>query len=345
MAEDGQVHHRLSSSHDIGENMPQIILIGEPSSAALQACKNDLEQAQWQSPDDVNLEALLHTADHPILLVMEGHRFQTIQARLAPSLTPLPGFGEALRRALPLPDCLTTFAWAGAAKDAQVIACVSASPAAASQALKLLESLPSPQETSPAVVVDSSIPPRGVSIEQSTEQQAPTSVDALSPWKKGLEHLAATLERDRWYALPDQIAEQTAACDVLLTAGERGVVTLEDGREVGIFGFPDLRRPSSKVLMVTVTRGVFEAVALHRFPNLVGIVGRGSLLKHASVDDEAQQRTGMPAPYGGTLFALEHSAIIIERDDKLVRWDGSREVSAGTESQAIASLLLRWSSR
>jgi hypothetical protein len=170
-------------------------------------------------------------------------------------------------------------------------------------------------------------------------------VEQLSPWKAGLEALSATLDRDRWYALPDQIAEQAATCEVLKGAGERAVVRMPDGREVGAFGFPDLRRPSSKVLLVAMTRGVFEAAALHRHPKGVGIVGRGTMLKGLDVDAEARARTGTATPFGGMLFAVTHDAVFIERDERIYSWDGARERDEGVEAQATASLLLRWSSR
>lgn len=164
-------------------------------------------------------------------------------------------------------------------------------------------------------------------------------------WKMALTEMNAELDRERWVDLPHGVETVAPLRELLERAGERGTATLSDGRKVAVFGFPDLRRPNSKVLMVAETRGVLEVVALHRYPQKTAIVGRNTLAKLGEVDAEAIARTRQPTPYGGLLYATDTNAVFVKRDQRVYRWDGRREVEEGTENQAAASLLLRWSER
>ena len=344
--------------------MLQAIIVADQNTPLLESCAEALGTELWVPEELSSVEALLE-ADGPPLLLCSGqaHALATVVSDLASVyLAPLPGFGETLRRALPIPLCVTTAATAGYTRSGRLVACLSAAPGACRAALELLQAVQAPAPDMAAPEADVSIPEAevellapapaasdsedagGVHVSLMDDAQPPPA-EQLSPWQAGLQARGAVLDRDRWYALPDQIAEQAATCEVLKGAGERAVVRLQDGREVGAFGFPDLRRPSSKVLLITMTRGVFEAVALHRHPKGIGIVGRGTLLKSLDVDDEARARTGMPTPYGGMLFATTHDAVFVERDERIYSWDGTRERDEGVEAQATASLLLRWSSR
>lgn len=344
--------------------MLQAIMVADQNTPLLEACAEALGTELWIPEEHSSVESLL-VEDGPPLLLCSGqaHALAAVVSALATVyLEPLPGFAETLRRALPIPLCVTTAAAAGYTRSGRLVACLSAAPGACQAALELLQAVHAPAHFSAVPAPDVSVPDAEVELIAPApaasdsedaggvrvslmDEAAPPASEQPSPWQAGLQARGAVIDRDRWYALPDQIAEQAATCEVLKGAGERAVVRLPDGREVGAFGFPDLRRPSSKVLLIAMTRGVFEAVALHRHPKGVGIVGRGTLLKSLNVDDEARARTSMPTPYGGMLFATTHDAIFVERDERIYSWDGSRERDEGVEAQATASLLLRWSSR
>ena len=164
-------------------------------------------------------------------------------------------------------------------------------------------------------------------------------------WEQALAAMDARLDRDLWYELPDTIEDIPAAREVLEAASQRAAAVLADGRKAGVFGFPDLLRPTSKVMMVIETRGVLEVLALHRHPSVVGLVGRGSVVRTGSAEAEAEARTAHPTPYGGELFAVGEGVVYLERDGRVYEWDGRREHDMGSEAQATASLVLRWSER
>ncbi len=170
-----------------------------------------------------------------------------------------------------------------------------------------------------------------------------------SGWEAALLALGGSLDRDRFPPLPEAFERLAPARNVLESAGERGRVLLPDGRAYGAFGFPDLMRPGSKVLLVGEGEPWPEIVALHRHPRRVGtcVDGDGGLLPGTDRDPDgpAVERTGAPLPGFGTLFALDGSAVYVRREAKVWSWDGRKERDEGSPGQVLASLLLRWSQR
>lgn len=177
----------------------------------------------------------------------------------------------------------------------------------------------------------------------------PPEAPASSGWEAGLRAMGGKLDRDRFPPMPDAFARLAPARQVLDTAGERGTVNLPDGRQYAAFGWPDLLRGRSKVLLIAEGQPLVEVIALHRFPRKVGVCveGPSTWLPGADYDPDgpAIERTGAPCPTFGTLFAVEGASVMTTRDRKVWSWDGRHERDEGTPSQALASLLLRWSQK
>lgn len=184
------------------------------------------------------------------------------------------------------------------------------------------------------------------------EQERPPDPDAEAPaigWKLALERLGATLEDAAWPPLPQAFERMPAARELLETAGQTQVARTRDGRVYTLYGWPDLRRASSKVLMVGEGEPGPEVVVLHRYPRQVGIaVEDGSGLLPGSdylPGPIAERLTGAEAPGAGMLYGIDTDAVYTERGGRVFRWDGRKETELGSASQAMASLLLRWSGR
>lgn len=172
--------------------------------------------------------------------------------------------------------------------------------------------------------------------------------DAPVPsWQRALDSLGAVRQPEVWPELPEAFDRMAAAREVLDGAGERATVELESGERCALYGFPDLQRPGSKVLLVRRGDPLPEVVALHRHPRPVGVLvsGDDGLLPSADLlpDPLAEERTGRPTPNGGFLFALEQDGVYVERGGRVYRWDGRAEEEMGTPRQAYASLVLKWS--
>ncbi len=140
---------------------------------------------------------------------------------------------------------------------------------------------------------------------------------------------------------------------VLNSAGTRALVRLADGREYGAWGFPDLARRSSKVLLIREAEPIAEVIALHRWPNLVGLCAEeGGVLPDATLalGSFTEDRTGRAYEGPGQLFAVEGKTVWIEHQRKVFKWDGTANAAraqAGAEplSSALATLILTWSGR
>ncbi|MFT4977844.1 MAG: hypothetical protein ACI8S6_003751 [Myxococcota bacterium] len=344
-------------------SMVRVVMVTDEPDEVLQRCADKLDGTPETLPENASfVVALMDAPESEPLVLVSGSTLRVSEAVREAfgerPLSPVPGIGEAIRRELPPPFDAVTEILAGTMATGRLVVALPASTEAARIAGTILPAIAQvlSQPDTPIPEAPPAAAPAAAVVKQSEEVPGRVEVSALGQgsapeaaeggrWQSALSSMGATLSRDRWYALPDLVSEQAAVREVLEGAGERAVAVMPDGREVGVFGFPDLRRPSSRVLVVGVTRGVLEVAVLHRHPASVGIVGRGTFLRSGEVDDEATARTGQPTPYGGMLFALAHGAVYIERDGRIYLWDGKRERDEGSEGQATASLLLRWSLR
>lgn len=208
-----------------------------------------------------------------------------------------------------------------------------------------------PEATAAAALPSAAPPPvQGLSVSPMEAAAEPAASEPpANGWQAGLAALGGTLDTDAWPALPEGLARLAPVRNVLESAGQIGRVTREDGTTWVACGFPDLRRPGAKVLLVREGDPQPEVIALHRHPRRVGAVvfGDGPWLPAADLDPDpvAEQRTGKPLPEWGTLFAVEAASVYVSRSGRVYSWDGKRERDEGTVSQALASLVLRWSQR
>lgn len=197
-------------------------------------------------------------------------------------------------------------------------------------------------------------PTRSVSVgaTQPAVESAPSSDEeepvATRGWLAAVRALDAEVHIGRREELPEPIEKLAPVVNVLHTAGEFGMLRLPSGRRYGLYGWPDLRRPGSKVLAVSWGEPLAEMVALHRHPHPVGttIDGDLGLLPSASedVEDAAVRATGRPPGSSeGKLFALESDTVWILRGRRVFKWDGRRERDDGNPKQVLASLTLHWS--
>ena len=214
-------------------------------------------------------------------------------------------------------------------------------------------------DDSDAPEVDADVPdaPARVSEIQATAPKPAVSA-APAPvqvpiWQQALDRQGWRLDRARWGQLPDELAQLAPVRQILASAGERRLVLGEDGQTRIACGFPDLRRTDAKVITIAIEtdwegRPVFEFLALHRHPRPTGTCTPAGAWTPASDLLSApvcEERTGRKAPEGGDLFAVDGSVVYLRRGRTVVSWNGQEERAMGTPSQALASLVLRWSQR
>jgi molybdopterin adenylyltransferase len=167
-------------------------------------------------------------------------------------------------------------------------------------------------------------------------------------WKDALLALGGEVRQGE-PPLRDLLRTNTSLTDVLHTAGQRAVLSLPDGYILGLYGFPDLIRPSSKVLAVGPGSPWGVMVALHRYPRIAGLASRPSLLGLPDPDMDVRswtrETTGFVCPGGGRAFAIEGATTFILRQDRVWSWDGRRQREEGAPLAVIGSLALRWSGK
>ncbi len=170
-----------------------------------------------------------------------------------------------------------------------------------------------------------------------------------SGWKAAIEALGAHMEPSPPVAIPPPLSELAPVRSILEQAGQRAILRFADQGTAGLYGFPDLLRESSRVILVASGRPWGRAIALHRFPQRVGIpvMGDDSFLPDASADTATTsvERTGNPYPGAGELFALDTGMVYVLFDGTVKSWDGHRLRDEGPPASVLSTLLLRWSQR
>jgi molybdenum cofactor biosynthesis protein B len=170
-------------------------------------------------------------------------------------------------------------------------------------------------------------------------------------WRRAVFEIGGEILREgRREELPQPIETLAPVVEVLHSAGEQAVLRLPSGVTYSLWGFPDLRRSSSKVLAVGWGQPLCEVLVLHRYPVQTGTcIEEGHGLLPGRSDDLAEvcrEVTGAaPDDPSGALFAVAGETVWIDRGGRAVRWDGRREREEGTLKQALASLVLHWSQR
>lgn len=184
----------------------------------------------------------------------------------------------------------------------------------------------------------------------SGEAQAPPSEGEQGAWQRALHAAGATIDRSTRQGLPGAWASFSPFKNVLDQAGEQASAVMPSGRRVGLWGFPDLQRPGSRVLAVGEGLEWPEVIALHRYPMRVGTCvvdeeawfGSDPLTLEQACEDGVG---GLVPKEDGVFFAIDSQAIYRVRSGKVWCWDGRREREEGTPKQVLASLALRWSNR
>ena len=194
--------------------------------------------------------------------------------------------------------------------------------------------------------------PSGISITAQPDAERMDAPPIASGWEAGLRNLHGTIERTQ-PEIPEALSRMQPVVDVLNSAGTRAVVRLADGREYGAWGFPDLARRNSKVLLVREAEPIAEVIALHRWPGLAGLCAdEGGVLPDATLAlaSFTEDRTGRAYEGPGQLFAVDGSTVWISHQRRVFKWDGTRtaaqaQASAEPLSSALATLVLSWAGR
>jgi molybdenum cofactor biosynthesis protein B len=206
---------------------------------------------------------------------------------------------------------------------------------------------PSPAGGSPLAL---SVDLRETAAEVAPPAPGPVQEGAQAGWQGALAALGAVWSPGPGAELPAALAGNAPLGNVLDVAPQRGRAVIGE-RTWGLYGYPDLVRPASKVLAVGHGDPWGVVIALHRHPRRAGILTRvaEALPGWPSVDSEVgalgRAITGQPCPGQGQPFAVDGGRLYICARDRVQSWDGRRLRDEGTPRAVLASLALQWSTR
>jgi molybdenum cofactor biosynthesis protein B len=261
-----------------------------------------------------------------LILPVLGHLVSEVSKE-----SPLPAKGAAAQKVAPVKPAASK---ATPAKGAE------AGPSVPTKGIGLTASEPEP---APA-------PGHGDLVSQMVNTaERPPEEDIATGWRAGLRALGGELRRGSFGEIPESVERIAAAMDVLNAATDRATVVLPDGRSYAAFGYPDLVRNGSKVLLVREAEPFAEIVALHRWPVRVGtcVEGDDGIAPSSDLDPGpvSQERTGAPFPGVGSLFAVEGASVYVLQGRKVAQFDGRNVADGWPLASAVGTLLLHWSQR
>ncbi|MFH1467704.1 MAG: molybdenum cofactor biosynthesis protein B [Pseudomonadota bacterium] len=211
--------------------------------------------------------------------------------------------------------------------------------------LRSLGALSAPAEAQPT-------PGLGVEVRAHSPMAAapPPEAAGEAGWRGALAAFGATVVTGTCPALPAVLADIPALNNVLDTAVQRGTATFA-GRTWGLYGFPDLLRPGSRVLAIGEGGPWGVVLALHRHPSRTGVLAApahalvGWPDTGADLASLGQEFTGRPCTAPGQALAVEGGRLYLLDGGRVRSWDGRRLRDEGPPRTILASLALRWSTR
>ncbi len=168
------------------------------------------------------------------------------------------------------------------------------------------------------------------------ETSTPSLDTSLGHWENEL--FALGLTSSNRYPAITEYSSYPAVHHLLQSTTARRIFTDEKDQEFAVFGFPDLLRPSSKILLFSRDGGI---IALHRRQQTVIISPKINTLitLEKQFEDESIQEDSSLLGFGDGL-------VYFEKNDIVYSWKGdSRLLKLGKKASVIASLCLQWSSR
>lgn len=195
---------------------------------------------------------------------------------------------------------------------------------------------------------------RAFSVDLRSQDAAPPAEDATEltvepAWQRALNDLGIVLQGRA--NLPEALDRLAPVRNLLEQPGElrRGVET--DGTVWIVAGFPALKGPAAKVLLLSDSALPEDLVvrALHRHPRVVGVGGEiatpGLPARADPASTLSEELVGRVDPEGGSFFGRDGGAVYLLREGRVFRWDGRRTAPMGSPAQALATLCLDWTQR
>lgn len=174
-----------------------------------------------------------------------------------------------------------------------------------------------------------------MAVDMELEATSPSFEASFGHWDSLLSSLGLTSSTR--YPVIREFSPYPAVHHLLQSTTARRLVTNEQNEDFAVFGFPDLLRPSSKVLLLSKDGGV---IALHRknqtlllSPQLQNLITLAHSFDADAIEDDFD------------LLGFGDGLVYFEKNDIVYSWKGDSLSKLGRRASVIASLCLQWSSR
>ncbi|MBM76426.1 MAG: hypothetical protein CMK59_13555 [Proteobacteria bacterium] len=189
--------------------------------------------------------------------------------------------------------------------------------------------------------------PEDVTMAKTKITQMTEATGTVKTWKEHFEELEAKIDEDSWPKLPKLFSQTPAIRNVFEQAGSWKTIDIK-GESFSIYGFPDLLRRGSKLLLVRPQSPLPQILTFHNYPqsSIVGLQKDGSSFLepirkrqkelYSKLNNESLNLNM------DNCVGIDGSKLIFLENRVFFRWDGQRKEALGDFKQALPTLLLSW---
>ena len=168
---------------------------------------------------------------------------------------------------------------------------------------------------------------------------------SATTWKETFESLGATIDEDSWPKLPKLFEQTPAIRNIFEQAGAWRTINIQ-GEQFSIYGFPDLLRKSSKLLLVRPQFPLPQVLTFHNYPQ-ASIIGLDKDHSAFLKPIRASQQRLFSSTNNSTLslencVGIDGARLLFLENRQFYRWNGKKKESLGDFKQALPTLLLSW---
>jgi molybdenum cofactor guanylyltransferase len=175
--------------------------------------------------------------------------------------------------------------------------------------------------------------------------QAQGDRSSETAWSELFSQIEATIDDESWPQLPEILSRAAPIRNIFEQAGSWRTIQIQES-SFSIYGFPDLHRRSSKLLLVRPQFPLPQIISLHNHPQrfALGLLGEctGFLEPYRAAQVQLFERLSHDQQTLEQCVGIEGDKLLFLENRQFYRWNGHTKEELGTFAQALPTLLLSW---
>ncbi len=175
--------------------------------------------------------------------------------------------------------------------------------------------------------------------------QAESSNSTATAWSELFTDINATIDDESWPQLPEILSRVAPIRNIFEQAGSWRTIHIQEN-PFSIYGFPDLHRRSSKLLLVKPQFPLPQIISLHNHPQrfAIGLLGdcTGFLEPYRAAQIQLFEHISTDRQLLEQCVGIEGDRLLFLENRQFYRWNGRTKEDLGTFAQALPTLLLSW---